>query len=156
MVRVIFLDIDGVLNTGEWLHRNMTFTGSLSEMPEEWWVGLLDPSLVENLNDLIRQTGAEVVISSSWRRYNDPVTLQRVLEGAGFCGKVIGATVARFSSTPRGFAVREWLHENVGVESFVILDDRSDVEPFSAYHVKTEPDTGFHIGLVPEAVTILR
>lgn len=55
-VRVLFLDVDGVLNrTG---YRPATSTGLRS------WI---EPELAANLSALLRVTGARIVMSSDWR-----------------------------------------------------------------------------------------
>src|ERR1700709_1279552 len=57
-MKVIFLDIDGVLNS--------THTANPRSFPY-----IVDPELVTRLKDVLAKTGAEVVLSSTWRY--DPV-----------------------------------------------------------------------------------
>ena len=55
---LIFLDIDGVLNCKETPNpRNFPY--------------IIDRRLLANLKELLRRTGAKVVLSSSWR--TDPI-----------------------------------------------------------------------------------
>ena len=57
-MKVIFLDIDGVLNCIGSFNRTKTrFNG---------FVGM-DPTLVARFNSLVEKTGARVVLSSTWR-----------------------------------------------------------------------------------------
>ena len=118
-MKVIFLDIDGVLNSER--YRN------------EW--GGDPPSNVDDtrlplLLRIVEETGAVIVLSTSWRRHwnSDPA-----LRAPGW--KAVGDSFDRFGiefydRTPdyegnnRDCEIRNWLaaHKDE-VESFVILDD---------------------------------
>ena len=53
MIRILFLDFDGVLNHPlTWGNRDDT---------------VIDIDKVKRLNDLLTKTGAKIVVSSSWR-----------------------------------------------------------------------------------------
>ena len=54
--KIIFLDIDGVLNSVEYRKR-IQCTGRVE----------MDPQLLSLLADLVNKTGAKLVISSTWR-----------------------------------------------------------------------------------------
>ena len=63
MRNVIFLDIDGVLNTKWWytqMHRNT---------PKDKYGYTFDPRSVANLKKILDETGADIVISSSWKSF---------------------------------------------------------------------------------------
>ena len=53
MKKIIFLDIDGVLNS-ETYDKNRT-------------AGAIDPECAKRLNRIIKETNADIVISSSWK-----------------------------------------------------------------------------------------
>ena len=79
-MKIIFLDIDGV---------HVTDKGLRSARLAPW--APFDRAAVENLNILIRLTGAGVVISSAWR--TDPsLELKWVLKQAGVRCAIIGET----------------------------------------------------------------
>ena len=118
-MKVIFLDIDGVLNSAAY--------------QAEW--GGDPPSNVDEtrmplLCRVLEETGAVIVLSSSWRRLWHP---DPALRAPGW--KAVGESFARFGvevfdRTPdyagnnRDREVRDWLTVHGGeVESFVILDD---------------------------------
>ena len=63
MRKVIFLDIDGVLNTGRW-HAQMG-----GNIPRDKYGYTFDPNAVANLKKILDETGAEIVISSSWKSF---------------------------------------------------------------------------------------
>ena len=75
MNKYLFLDIDGVLNHDEWF-----------ESPEyrnnqaNWKVSMFDPKCVERVNKILKETWAELVVSSSWRNMTD---LEEIFEGVG-------------------------------------------------------------------------
>jgi hypothetical protein len=66
MRKVIFLDIDGVINTKEW-HSKMT-----KDTPKDEYGYAFDPVAVADLAHIIDETGADMVISSSWKFYGVP------------------------------------------------------------------------------------
>lgn len=51
-MRILFLDIDGVLNTSDF---------------RDCFGQVMSPRLVRNLLKVLRETGAQIVLSSSWR-----------------------------------------------------------------------------------------
>lgn len=137
MKKYIFLDIDGVLATPE-------------SIQEGGW-GLVD-SCQDNLGKLLEATGAEIVISSSWRKSTLTDTID-YLKSRGFkyCDKVVGTTIRAYQYLdksskihmviPRGVEIDQWIdthihsdngknykHLKVGVDfNYVILDDDNDM-----------------------------
>ena len=61
-MKYLFLDIDGVLNHEEW-YSNRVHTLKR----KEWWEDCFDPECVKRLNNILKETGARLVVSSSWR-----------------------------------------------------------------------------------------
>ena len=70
-MKVIFLDIDGVLNSEQfWENRTQSFryTAALNEGKTKDQVRVIaniDPQAVALLNQLVKQTDAEIVVSST-------------------------------------------------------------------------------------------
>ena len=83
MKKILFLDIDGVLNTERW-HKKMME----SHAPKDSFGYDFDPEAVANLRRIIEATGAEIVISSSWKGYGMD-GLQELWETRDLPGKVI-------------------------------------------------------------------
>ncbi len=141
-MKVIFLDIDGVLNY-QLFWKTMRQADRYKGTPKDAPDGAHDicEEKVKLLNGLIERTGAKVVVSSTWRLGNDAEQLQEVLEYRGFTGEVIGTTMyLRFAnndyeySVPRGCEIKAWLEMNKGILGekitkfkYVILDDDSDM-----------------------------
>lgn len=135
-LRIIFLDIDGVLNN------QGCFEGQQLDP--------IDPNALKLLNRLVIDTDACIVISSSWRIGNTLHWLQIMLEKAGFDfpERIIGATIEIIGrNKTRGQEIAMWL-DQVSVDSFVILDDDDDMEPVQDRLIQTT----FEHGLLQEHI----
>ena len=110
-MKVIFLDIDGVLNSDEYLDK--VKKSDIQGIERD-----IDVEKVKLLKRAIDETGARVVLSSSWRYTRNARYLKELLANYRI----------RVDSTPyirdeRGLEIKKWLSENQGVEDFIILDD---------------------------------
>lgn len=153
---VIFLDIDGVLNQG----RQFLPRGADRRQLRTF----VDPNAMLFLNKIVEETGAVVVISSTWRIGKDMFTLQDDMASAGFRGRVVGRTdavpcvvhaPAKCSEAHRGSEIATWLEEHPSVKSFVIIDDDSDMGPLWPWFVHTNGRVGLTAAGVQLAVKIL-
>lgn len=121
-MKIIFLDFDGVLNSNNWYSRRFNEIGT-SNISGKYPLYEFDPLSIKELNRIIEQTGASVVVSSSWRVGNRIEDLQQMLDAVGFVGKVIDTT-PRFRTKgtdnnqnaitytiPRGCEIDWWLRE---------------------------------------------
>lgn len=120
-MKIIFLDMDGVVNN-----------------PREGRGRTLSTKAVELLNKLTETSGANIVISSSWRFTAPLIVIIDKLKEYGFRypERVIGCT-AFLESGCRGDEIKLWLKQ-VPVESFVILDDVDDMGNLYPHLVKTD------------------
>lgn len=156
-MKVIFLDIDGVLNHQEW-YRKRKDTVDQNDISSHYPFYEFDPESVKQLNRIIDETGAKVVVSSTWRIGRRAEDLQEILDRVGFTGEVIDTTpnflAGGFDNTgerirysvPRGCEIDWWLEihgdfqrinwsrevqqeriDNAKVKNYVILDDDSDM-----------------------------
>lgn len=111
-MRVIFLDIDGVLNSDK-------FYKSDSSKSDD-----LDRSAIEKLNQIIAQTNAKVVVSSTWRIMHTQDEIQMMLSRNGFQGEVIDTTDNLIKKgMDRGDEIHQWIENHSNIESFVVIDD---------------------------------
>lgn len=129
----VFLDFDGVLNHTDWFK-----TRRERRKPDDWrWDSLsFDRVCVERLNRLLAQTGARVVVSSSWRTgpyrggretLRAPQWLESLLRRHGFDGLVLDVTPNLGGM--RGDEIRAWLGARAEPgAAFVILDDDGEAE----------------------------
>lgn len=116
-MRVIFLDIDGVLNSEEWFLSLEPADDDTCPIRE------LDPSKVELLNELVANTDAYIVVSSTWRLGFDLEDLEQILFSAGLDYGLLDYT-PDISPDRRGEEIKAWLdRQGRGVESYVVLDD---------------------------------
>ncbi|RYE85652.1 MAG: hypothetical protein EOO75_16720, partial [Myxococcales bacterium] len=76
---VLFLDIDGVLNSAAWLGR---FPGRCLTLPGDA-AEMLDPEAVRRLERIRQATGCRVVVSSSWRHALPLAEIERLLRQHG-------------------------------------------------------------------------
>jgi len=129
--RLIFLDFDGVLNSDDYLV-------DISD-----WLSFdaLDESKIQLVNQIIEATDAKIVISSSWRNTYPLEEIENELIKRGFKGEIIGSTPSL--AAKRGVEIQAWLDGfSKEIESFVILDDCSDMEPLNEHLIQIDPNTG--------------
>lgn len=145
--RIVFLDFDGVLNSSSWLATK-----------HDYDIAGLNPEAVAKLNRLVAD--AKFVICSSWRHGRSVDELQAILNELGFGGYIIGKTPAGGGFRPgRGKEIQMWLDAaplyNVIVESFVILDDDSDMFPVADRHIQTAARDGLQDSHIDRAIEML-
>jgi histidinol phosphatase-like enzyme len=137
-MKILFLDIDGVLNSGNYIKR---LDGRFDDPKYQ-----IDPEAVVRLNAITQLTGCKIVVSSTWRlaflgQMADPLrSLQGCLQMYGITGEVIDMTPNKPNSTRnrRGKEIQAWLDEHYSeVEVFVIVDDDSDMGRLCKNQVKT-------------------
>lgn len=136
---VLFLDIDGVLNTV-----NSMMNG----------VHIMSDNVIM-IRDLCMSTNTDIVISSSWRETYSLDTIKAILcnTGLNFHNvKIIGVTpVIGF----RGDEINAWL-ENNPVDRFVIIDDATDFhKKQKKFIVKTVVEIGLTKDHIEQARLIL-
>ena len=136
-MKVIFLDIDGVLNTEVFItaiHELFKGKNPHQKMMDKFG-HKFDPLALRFLNYIIEKTGAKIVISSSWR-LSGLKRMQEMWKARNLCGEVIDITPCLMSKSKlpfderfeRGTEIKMWLDENP-VESYVIIDDDNDMLP---------------------------
>jgi HAD domain in Swiss Army Knife RNA repair proteins len=107
MMKVIFLDIDGVLNCRK--------TPNPRKFPY-----VIDDELLARFTQLLQQTGASVVLSSTWRY--DPAGI--------FSAKHYGVPFMDITpdmpDEPRCKEILEWLRDHPEVTRYVVIDDEDD------------------------------
>lgn len=138
-MKVIFLDIDGVLNNS---HTRTT--------TRDGWC-FVDDELVANLKKVVDATDAKIVLSSTWRdgwhwedeSLNDISFIDLRKKFQEF-GMRISSKTGDWKKN-RGLEIEEWLNNWKGesIESFIIIDDWSDIGPFKDHLLQTNPKFGF-------------
>jgi hypothetical protein len=124
--KVIFLDIDGVIATNESYNRARKIWGWNQAAPSRTHLlALLDRDRVALLNEITTATGADIILSSTWRNPeniggHDAIS---ILQEAGVAGNIIGKTPR--ASTRGAEIAAEIVNRGLGPEDYVILDDDS-------------------------------
>lgn len=103
---------------------------------------LFDERCVNFLDCIVRETGAKLVISSTWRRAG-LLKMKRMWDDRGLPGDVIDITPSVVSPeitekyyhprADRGYEIQQWLEDHSEVTDYVILDDDSDMLPHQPF-----------------------
>ena len=111
--KVIFLYIDGVLNSASYDRIRGAEDGNI------------DPTRMPLLKKIVNETGAEIVLSSSWRKLWEPEGLDEVCLELNCIYNSFGLRIA--DKTPllgnRGEEITLWLEKHPEVKEYVVLDD---------------------------------
>lgn len=145
---VLFLDIDGVLNSEAWFAQQRGRGLSIISNRAE----LIDPVAVGYLNRIVAATGCRVVLSSSWRLHASLSDVRGWLEGAGYMGPLNDRTPRLGSS--RGAQVAAWLGAK-GASAYVILDDEPEANSHPGRWVVTRYAEGLTAREADEATRLL-
>jgi hypothetical protein len=161
-MRIIFLDCDGVLNSHKFFSTS-SHDDSIDGL--DFGETQLDPQALAILDQIVEETGARIVISSSWRHIWDWQEIAEKFKNRGLQNwdVVIGETMTS-SQDNRGAEVKEWLdtgreRTEVGQEavtSWVIIDDTDEFD--STQHqnfVRTNPKVGLTVADAQKAIQIL-
>ena len=110
-MKVIFLDIDGVLNSSRSWY---AYRHRLPDSPDD---SFFDTIAVKLVQELCRVTDSVCVLSSSWWYSWTHEELSKALQLP-----IVDSTPRSISFRLRGYEIKEWLEENP-VESYCIIDD---------------------------------
>lgn len=119
-MKIIFLDIDGVLNHGSIAS---AFRMSMGAESGNVYDGIfMLPERIETLNKIVEKIDdVGVVITSTHKLSRTAKSLNTIFKKAGFKGSVVGVTPTKFGS--RDQEIEEYLDEYIGISDFVIVDD---------------------------------
>jgi hypothetical protein len=147
-MKILFLDIDGVLNDN-------TFNAAAES-------STLDPAAVARLNQVLRTTGAKLVLSSSWRY----LILDRAMTLQGFeyllrthgldKGCLIGLTGPDEEGPGRAAQIQRWLADNGRITDWAVLDDAAlDLGEVRWRHVRPDRGAGLSDADAAQLIAIL-
>jgi len=147
-VKIIFLDIDGVLNSMD----NLNSLIKLSRNASDKYGELFDIRCCNCLDYIISNTNAKIVISSSWKEMG----LKRLKEmwiDRKLPGEILDIT--KDLKTTRGEEIDNWVNTN-NPSSYLIIDDTPD---FFTHHderiIITNSESGLTDELSDKAIRIL-
>ena len=135
--RIIFLDIDGVLNSQEKLIEVYNKT----HKPHSGYNYPFDEKCLSILKEIVLLTDSYIVITSSWRKDEEGRdTILNKLREYDLDNRLLGYTP--ILGTNRGKEIKAYLNSiNMPVE-YIIIDDDSDMDELIDYLIKTNIRNG--------------
>jgi hypothetical protein len=154
-MRIIFLDIDGVLNS-----ENEPYEGKLWRLSE---------SAILRVNTIIERTDARIVLTSDWRRYHGLQRCAEVLRAHGLSAEIVDATpnlenrrtvheedfdpTAYFERLRRS-EIEAWMKSH-DIQTFVVIDDLAVFERDHPNMILTNATTGLTAEDAARAIAVL-
>lgn len=140
-MKLIFLDIDGVLLSGNYMDK-------LDQEGQSNWK-VFDPECVKAFNDLVQLTGAKVVVSSTWRYHYETVQeLATALTQRGVKADIVAFTPRKFGANAlaqdRESEIQEFLQSSTpyfGVQ-WLAVDDHKFVKTPKEFYVQVDYNAG--------------
>ncbi len=164
MSKIIFLDIDGVLNSNFWNgeHQREISDGTL-----------IDLEKVKLLRQIIDKTDAKIVLHSGWRFWFDSDAKPIRKEALRLVGMLEQEKLGIYDVTPdfsteeikrtRKFSlvkaseILAWVEAHPEVSSWIVLDDLDlHSEEIEKHQIKTNQETGLTQENVEQAIRLLQ
>jgi hypothetical protein len=146
-MKVIFLDHDGVIclstewgsrfkKQNKWGGRKLSMT--TLEMPLEYRFDNFNKKAITILNEILEETGAEIVVSSDWKRWANVEEMGEYYESKGIIKKPIALTPNLGQCTwydnwawsrdwdlemTRVIEIKQYLHDHPEITHWVSIDD---------------------------------
>ncbi len=168
MDRYLFLDFDGVLNTGNYA-RQMKREGI---DPFDEFGAMFDPEAIANLKHIVELTGCKIILSTTWR--NEGIMRMRNLwKQRGLPGEIFSMTPILLSTSfqdamngemmgmplreAKALEIKAWLYQYASKDyQYVILDDENYFFPQHQKHlVLTDEEEGLTEQKAQKAICIL-
>lgn len=166
--KIIFLDLDGVLNPVHYmnaLHKMWKASFEQIQTRDEFGQFFL-PQNCEALKRIIDETGADIVICSTWR-FSGLKAMQEMWEKRGLAGNVIDVTPSEtevvesgdadfYDTVCRGMEIAHWIKKNNFTGKYVIIDDTADMlDSQQQFFIHTNGDCGLTVKEAIKAISIL-
>ena len=135
-MKIIFLDIDGVLNTDRQIRIN-----NLEQIKDIKF----DPIAMKNLKKIVEESKAKIVITSTWRvhRQDNGYLWRELIRNFEMYNLDtntlldITPVIDRNMKTElREKEILDWLTKHKNIEKFVILDDQWDMGGLNSHFVR--------------------
>lgn len=162
-MKVIFLDIDGVLNSKIWNESHK----------EEIRRGLIDEDKVKLLKEILIKTGAVVVLHSGWKFWFDN-DIKPTRKESEFLAEIFGKYGIEIYDVTPDFSTEEiretkrfslvkakeilyWLKEHKDVEKWLVIDDLDlHNEEVGKHQFMTNNEMGLTLSDAEKIIRILR
>ncbi len=162
-MKIIFLDVDGVLNSKSWndSHQQEIRDGIL-----------IDETKIKLLSKLINKTNASIVLHSGWRFWLDSEFQPSRKESEIFLGMLLDENISIFDITPdhrteeimktnklslvKAGEILEWVSKHENIEQWVVLEDLDlNNKEVENHQIRTDSQKGLTLENITEAEKIL-
>lgn len=162
MKKYLFLDIDGVI-ANSWSVKQPTADWIRVADSDEIAYPFFEPA-VEQLNRLLNETDAEIILSSDWRIGYNLAQLDDIFKKNGVVKSPVAITEQLTEywleheeeldgKNERDIEIEKYVNGN-GIENFAIVDDRK-INVYSERFVRTKDSHGLSKNLASELIKIL-
>lgn len=166
-MKVIFLDIDGVLNSERLMNRRI-HEGFNYDCDDETYHNI-DEIEVRRLANFCEENNIKIVLSSSWRLENLENTIEYISKHLyrhihPIIKYIIGVTSRLYikkengswDHLDRGYEIQKYIDEHPNISNYVIIDDDSDMlESQMENFLQTDFKTGLTENDYPKIKKIL-
>lgn len=125
----LFLDLDGVIATHkEFMMSRQNFMVKHKEARDLGIPYPFNPRCVKILNEILEETGADIVLSSDWKKHWNLEELDKIFKFNGVIKSPIGVTKMgdilslRHLEKNRAYEIESYINDNK-IEKYVIIDD---------------------------------
>lgn len=115
-MKIIFLDIDGVLNCQS------------SESKCGGLIGIDDKKVIV-LSKIVKETNAKIILCSSWKTFWERIEKSEQHEMGNYLDRKLKRRnlyildKTNDNGSNRGYGITKWLEEKNNIESWIVLDD---------------------------------
>lgn len=158
--KILFLDMDGVLNSTRFFRDTEAWRKADAERSRlRYCAQMIDAAAVVHLNRIIELEAPRVVLSSSWRLGFDLGIVERALQWRGFVGSLkdkTGYSAVGDSTNRRGLEIQAWLEAHAAgpATRIAILDDSADMGHLLPCLVRTELEFGLQAEHVDRVIEL--
>lgn len=123
-MKVIFLDVDGVLNSKDWLENNRVRTENS-----------VNPEKVKLLAEIVQKTNATVVLSSTWRYIPEHPMFMYLTDILGQNGIKIHSFTPKLDGD-RPKEIKSWINKQSEEIKFISIEDDFSEEDYRKYGIE--------------------
>lgn len=123
-MKAIFLDVDGVLNSKDWLENNRVRTENS-----------VNPEKVKLLAEIVKNTNATVVLSSTWRYIPEHPMFMYLTDILGVNGIKIHSFTPKLDGD-RPKEIKAWIKKQTEEVQFISIEDDFSEEDYRKYGIE--------------------
>ena len=123
-MKIIFLDVDGVLNSKDWLENNRVRTENS-----------VNPEKVKLLEEIVQKTNAEIVLSSTWRYISEHPMFLYLVDILGQNGIKIHSFTPKLDGD-RPKEIKAWIEKQIEEIQFASIEDDFSEDDYRKYGIE--------------------